>query len=91
MNSPSSRLTVANHQATLITMAGVRTPASVMANAPNVADSARLVAGPANAIRKAALGVFASPPSAVTPPNSHNVTLSTDTPARRATTACASS
>lgn len=36
-------------------MAGVRTPASVMANAPNVADSARLVAGPANAIRKAAL------------------------------------
>ena len=49
------------------------------------------MAGPANAIRKAAFGVFASPWRVVTPPKSHNVTSPTLTPMRRATTACASS
>src|SRR5436190_729760 len=81
----------ANHQATLTAMAAACTAGSAIASPANAADSTRLVAGPANAIRKAALGVLASPLRVVTPPKSHNVKSPTLTPMRRATTACASS
>ena len=91
LNSPSATFITASHNAEATTSAGA--PTACRTTAPPPANNARprLVAGPDAAIRKAARGVFGSPPSRLKPPSIHSVIRCTGRPNRRAVSECANS